>query len=135
MITRGTTPYHSFIIPMVPEDIKKIYITYLQNGKVVFNKTEEDADITPIITKIDNANIDEVGENGEEGEIEVINTQVTLHLTQSDTLKLKFYPAAEKNIVVIQLRILDINDEAYASEVIRERVFGVLKDGVIKDRG
>ena len=58
-------------------------------------------------------------------------SQITLHLTQEDTLKFKFFPAARKNIAVIQLRILDKNGEAYASDPVNERIFGILKDGVI----
>ena len=35
MIIRGTTPYHSFIIPLTKEEIDTIYVTYWQNGEVV----------------------------------------------------------------------------------------------------
>ena len=57
----------------------------------------------------------------------------TVHLTQEDTLGFKFWPAAEKNIAVIQIRILTMDDEAFASMPINERIFGVLHDGVIPD--
>jgi hypothetical protein len=59
--------------------------------------------------------------------------QLTVHLTQEDTLKFHFYPAAKKNIAVIQIRILTTDDEAFASMPINERIFGVLHDGVIPD--
>ena len=46
MIMRGTTPYHSFILPIKAEEIDKIYLTYLQNDKVILDKTNEDVTIT-----------------------------------------------------------------------------------------
>ena len=61
------------------------------------------------------------------------SSQLTVHLTQEDTLKFHFYPAAKKNIAVIQIRLLTLDDEAFASMPINERVFGVLHDGVIPD--
>ena len=39
MITRGTTPYHSFVLPLSSEQIETLYITYLQNGQEI---TKED---------------------------------------------------------------------------------------------
>lgn len=127
MITRGTTPYHSFIIPIAADQIKTVYITYLQNNEIIFDKDNEDIEIKPVILDTENADTD-----GEEDDYLVAYSQLTTHLTQEDTLSFRFYPAAEKNIAVIQIRILDVNDEAYASEPIRERIFGVLKDGVLE---
>ncbi len=122
MIVRGTTPYHTFILPMNVDNISKIYITYLQNGQIVVEKTESDC--VPLESEpLENASI-----NGEE---EGETYTFAVHLTQEDTLGFKFWPAAEKNIAVIQIRVLDTDGEAYASEPIRERIFGVLKDGVI----
>ena len=46
---RGTTPYHSFILPIKAEEIDKIYLTYLQNDKVILDKTNEDVTITDIV--------------------------------------------------------------------------------------
>ena len=123
MITRGTTPYHSFIIPIAADQIKTVYITYLQNNEIIFDKDNEDIEIKPVILDTENAEGDDYS---------IAYSQLTTHLTQQDTLSFRFYPAAEKNIAVIQIRILDVNDEAYASEPIRERIFGVLKDGVLE---
>ena len=40
---RATTPKHSFIFDIDPEEnFKKILITYSQNGNVIFEKTKED---------------------------------------------------------------------------------------------
>ena len=125
MIVRGTTPYHKFVVPMSSQDIDTIYITYLQNGEIVLDKTGEDVSVEDVDIETENAHM-------EDYEIEPSeSSQVTLHLTQEDTLKFKFYPAAEKNIAVIQLRILTSEGEAYASDPIRERIFGVLKEGEI----
>ena len=139
MIVRGTTPYHSFIIPLAPKQIQNIYISYSQNGKLILNKEKADIEIMPIVTEeteVEETEVEETeeepeGEPEEEPEEEIKSSLVGLHLSQEDTLGFKFYPAAEKNIAVIQLRILDMNNEAYASEPITERISGVIKDGIM----
>ena len=138
MLYRGTTPYHSFTLPLPMEDVVEVYITYWQNGEVVLEKDINDVELTPIEQDnnsfITDTNIgDDIGGNNQfyEEEEEIKICQATVHLTQEDTLKFKFYPAAEKNIAAIQIRVLDGEDEAYASKVINERIYGVLKDGVI----
>jgi len=127
MITRGTTPYHSFILPLAASDIQEIYVTYLQNDEVILDKGKNDVDITDLDMDTDNASMENLEEN--EGAFSTVG----IHLTQEDTLKFHFYPAAIKNIAVIQIRVLDSNGEAYASDPIKERIFGVLKDGVIEN--
>ena len=137
MIVRGTTPYHTFIVPLASQEIDEVYITYLQNGEVVLDKTKNDAEISDVVEAEDT--LEEIlEENSEENseeeiieEIELPSSQVVVHLSQEDTLKFKFFPAAEKNVAVVQLRILDTNGEAYASDPIHERIYGVLKEGVI----
>ena len=124
MIVRGTTPYHSFIIPLEPEKISKIYVTYLQNNEVILDKSTTDITIDPVEEELENVFMEEPTEF-------TISSQITLHLTQEDTLKFHFYPAAERNIAVIQVRLLATDGEAYASDPVHERIFGVLKDGVI----
>ena len=119
MIVRGTTPYHSFLIPLAKEDITMIYITYLQNGEVVLDKSIDDIDIEDLFAD----DTDEI----------VSGCKATLHLTQEDTLKFKFYPAEEKNVAMIQTRILTSDGEAHASDIILERIYGVLKDEVITE--
>ena len=128
MIIRGTTPYHGFILPILSEDIDVVYITYLQNDEVIVEKTNlnpGDMVITDLSDLYENASVDELTEE------EQTSCQITTHLTQEDTLGFKFYPAARKNIAVIQLRVLTTDGEAYASDPVTERVFGVLHDGVI----
>jgi len=130
MIVRGTTPYHTFIVPMASESIEEVYITYLQNNEVVLDKDKTTVTIEDVELETENAEVNDTELAEEETEV-TPTSQITLHLTQEDTLKFKFYPAAEKNIAVVQLRILDTNGEAYASDPVQERIFGVLKDGVI----
>ena len=134
MIIRGTTPYHSFILPLEPEQIQVLYITYLQNNTVILDKeyTSESEEITiePYTDELENASMNEQ-QSEDEAAQDLTSSLITVHLTQEDTLNFHFYPAAEKNIAVIQMRVLTTDGEAYASEPIRERIFGVLKDGVI----
>ena len=125
MITRGTTPYHSFVLPLKTEDISEVYITYLQNNNIILDKSISDVQIVDIEDEYENASMNEPLEDF------IPSCELTIHLTQEDTLKFHFYPAAEKNIAVIQIRVLTTEGEAYASEPIHERIFGVLKDGVI----
>ena len=134
MIIRGTTPYHNFIIPILAEDIKAIYVTYLQNNEVILDKSllegdesEDNAFVIANLRDLENASMEQLTEE------EYNSCQLTLHLSQEDTLKFHFYPAAKKNIAVIQIRILTTYDEAFASMPINERIFGVLHDGVIPD--
>lgn len=127
MIIRGTTPYHNFILPILAEDIKEVYVTYLQNKEVILDKGKEDVEINDLVDLYENASMEEIPED------ERTSCQLTVHLTQEDTLSFHFYPAAKKNIAVIQIRILTADDEAFASMPINERIFGVLHDGVIPD--
>ena len=127
MIIRGTTPYHNFILPILSKDIKEVYVTYLQNKEVILDKGKDDVTITDLVELYDNASMEEIPED------ERTSCQLTVHLTQEDTLKFHFYPAAKKNIAVIQIRILTTDDEAFASMPINERIFGVLHDGIIPD--
>ena len=126
MIIRGTTPYHNFILPILAEQIEAIYVTYLQNNEVILDKSSltDDFSITNLVD-LENANVEILTE--EEQEL----SQLTIHLSQEDTLKFHFYPAAKKNIAVIQIRILTTDGEAFASMPVNERIFGVLHDGVI----
>ena len=65
MIVRGTTPYHSFIIPLAPEQIQNIYISYSQNGKLILNKEKADIEIMPIVTEETEVEETEVEESEE----------------------------------------------------------------------
>ena len=138
MIIRGTTPYHRFILPLSAEDIETVYITYSQNNEVILDKSNitNEFEIEDIIEEIEKSSkeANELEEQEEQEETEILSSsQLTLHLTQEDTLKFHFYPAARKNIAVIQIRILKTDGEAIVSMPINERIFGVLHDGVISN--
>ena len=129
MIIRGTTPYHSFILPILAEEIDTIWITYCQNEDIIFersNTVEDDRmDITNLVDLYENASVEELSDEEKQW------SQLTLHLTQEETLGFHFYPAAKKNIATISIRILATDQEAYSSEPILERIFGIRHDGVI----
>ena len=131
MIIRGTTPYHSFILPLTVENIDTIWVTYCQNDDVIFERTNEEPDdrmeIVNLLDLYENASMEQLTEE------EQTYSQLTLHLTQEETLGFTFYPAAKKNIAVIQIRILTTEGEAYASEPVKERIFGVRHEGIIGD--
>ena len=132
MIIRGTTPYHSFILPVLVEDIDTIWVTYCQNKKEVFARTDifndERAEVDNLLDLYENASMGEALTDEEK-----TWSQLTLHLTQEETLSFEFFPAARKNIAVIQVRILTVDGEAFASLPVLERIFGVRRDGVIDD--
>ena len=138
MLYRGTTPYHSFILPLSVEDISAIYITYMQNNKIIVEKTINDIELHNVDT-IESGIVDtNTGDSIDSNNVTIdgldeITTACSaiVHLTQEDTLGFTFWPAAEKNIAVIQIRVLTSDNEAYTSEPINERIYGVLKDGVI----
>ena len=127
MIIRGTTPYHNFILPIKQEEIDTIWVSYCQNEEIIFTRTEldESMSVDNLTDSYENASMEPLTEEEEQ------YSQLTIHLTQEETLKFHFYPAARKNIAVIQIRILTTDGEAYASAPVRERIFGVRPDGVI----
>lgn len=129
MIIRGTTPYHNFTLPVLAEEIKAVYVTYLQNNKVILDKTnlrENEIEIHNTF-ELENTNMEVLTEE------ENHSCQLTVHLSQEDTLKFHFYPAAKKNIAIIQIRLLTKDGEAFASLPVNERIFGVFHDGVISE--
>lgn len=60
-------------------------------------------------------------------ELAVDGKIVTVHLTQHETLVL-----SQKNTCAIQVRVLTLDDEALASQIITCAVGDILKDGVIQ---
>ena len=75
MITRGTTPYHSFVLPLKTEDISQVYITYLQNNEVILDKSISDVEIADIDDEYENASMNEPLEDF------VPSCELTIHLT------------------------------------------------------
>lgn len=107
MIIRGTTPTLYFTLPFDTELLEELYVTIVQNEEVIIDKP-----------------MDECECNGAE---------VIVKLTQEETLKLEsaccvgeMHPTAE-----IQIRVKTKEGEALASDIKRERIYRILKDGVI----
>lgn len=111
MIVRGTTPLHTFALPFPIVDISEVFITYMQNDKIIIEKGKEDI------------------------EIDVENNTLFVPLSQDDTLAFLVHKRNYiDNIVLIQIRVLMDDGSSCASDIIRERVCDVLKDGVLSER-
>ena len=130
MIVRGTTPYHSFILPVLVDEIDVIWVTYCQNDKVIFERSNLDGESMELVPFSEPIEVSEDIPSEEPSE-EITGSQLTLHLTQEETLGFTFYPAARKNTATIQIRILTTDGEAYASAPVKERIFGIRHEGVI----
>lgn len=127
MIIRGTTPYHSFIIPMKLDLIDSIIITYAQNNEKILDKTDNDIDLQSyedflIANEVD---INDITDEEKESSIAIV------HLSEEDTYSFTFYPAAKRNIAMIQLKLKDTNNEVYASKPIRERIYNTFNDSIM----
>lgn len=127
MIIRGTTPYHSFIIPMKLELIDSIIITYAQNNEKTFDKTDEDIDLQSyedflIANEVD---VSELTEEEKNFSIAIV------HLSEEDTYSFTFYRAAKRNIAMIQIKLKDTDNEVYASKPIRERIYNTFNDSIM----
>ena len=62
-MVRGSTPKHTFTLPIPTSTVKKVRITYEQLGREILEKTEDD--------------------------VKMEENTITLRLTQSETLKFK----------------------------------------------
>lgn len=100
---RGTTPTLLFTLPFEVDKIQICYIAFAQNNKIILEKTSNDNDI----------------------EFENTDT-LKVKLTQDETLLFE-----EDVIVEIQLRIKTVSNDVLASNIIKEKVEKILKDGVI----
>lgn len=108
---RATTPTHKFCFGDInPDDLKSILITYVQNDKIVFEKTKNDLTISA----------EEV-----EGET---HYHASLKLAQEETNM--FSPKTSS--VYIQVRALDYNDNAVASDIVKVSLHDVLNDEVLE---
>lgn len=99
---RGTTPTNTIT---VDTDLRgmTVFVTYAQNGTVIFEKTN--ADIT------------------------IEETQILVPLTQADTLALSARNKGET--VNVQIRAINSAGVAIASNIMRTTAEAILKDGEI----
>lgn len=97
---RGTTPTHTFQLPVDASELKEIKIIYAQNGKEVLSKFKKDLAL--------------------DGEF------VSVRLTQEETLKFVTSSPCQ-----IQVRVLALDDDAQASDIVEEKVYQILDGGVL----
>lgn len=102
MIVRGTTPKHIFEVDRDLSDASVMFITYRQNGKNVVEKSLSDILVEP--------------------------DQLTVELTQEDTLKFK---GNDNDLVEIQIRVGFSDGARIASDIITTTAGRILKDGEI----
>lgn len=110
MIVRGSTQEHIFILPFYLDMIEELFVTYSQNGKKVLEKKLSD------------------------GRLSTTNNSYIVTLSQEDTLSFtpSFLTNPQKvNLVVMQLRVKLVDGRVLASDIIKEKVYDVLKEGVI----
>lgn len=107
VIRRGTTPTHTFTLPVSGEIINNIYITYAQYGVTVVELTGDDV---KIISNNTDAN----------------KCSASVTLTQEQTLLF-----AAGNTAEIQIRFTTTSNMAFASQKIQIDVDPIIRDGVI----
>lgn len=98
---RGTTPLHTFTIPFDTSLLDCVKVVYAQDDKVILEKKNEGCVLD--------------------------GNTVKVTLTQEDT----FLFDCRKRIVQIQVRVLTLNNEALASEVLRVPVEKCLDNEVL----
>ncbi len=113
MIYRGSTPLHTFVLPFDIENITNIYITYRQRGCNIIHKNLED--------------------NFEDFSANVENREVSVKLSQRDTLAFSCSKKYTDNIVEIQIRVLFESGGVVISDPIRDKVINTASDFIIRD--
>ena len=105
-ITRGTTPLIAFTLPIeiTKDQIKEAYLTVSQDRREIVNKRL----------------------NANELAVDDVTATIAGKLSQVDTLLLN-----PDKIAAVQIRFKDINDDAYAKEIITYNVYDVLHVEVI----
>ena len=108
---RATTPIHSFHFEEDPESYEKLLITYAQNNHVILEKTK--SDLTFESSTDDYGNTDYVA---------------SFKLTQEEANR---FNASRGYPIQVQVRALDDNDNAYASDMVTFSVKDVLDDRIL----
>lgn len=133
MLTRYTTPYHHFVLPFLTNEIDKVTVTYSQNKEILVTKNKEDVTIHDVQDILDNASMGEDLLKFFLSKVDTISESslLTVHLTQEETSSFTFHKAEEKNIAIVQIRVLNTKGDAFVSRPIRIRVYGNNNEGVI----
>lgn len=108
---RATTPTHNFCFGEVdPESFKTILISYVQNDKIILEKTKDDLRFT-----------------SEEYEGET-HYHASLKLSQEETRMF----SEKSNYVYIQIRASDYDQNVVASNIVKVPLLDVLNDEVLE---
>lgn len=108
---RATTPTHNFCFGEVdPESFKTILISYVQNDKIILEKTKDDLTFT-----------------SEEYEGEA-HYHASLKLSQEETRMF----SEKSNYVYIQIRASDYDQNVVASNIVKVPLLDVLNDEVLE---
>ena len=113
MIYRGSTPTHTFVLPFDIENITNMYITYRQRGCNIIHKNFVD--------------------NFEDFSADIDNREVSVELSQNETLAFSCGNKYTDNIVEIQLSVLLESRSAVISDPIRDKVVNTASDFIMHD--
>lgn len=132
MIRRYATPYEYFVLPFASKDIANIKMVYTQNGEKIVEKLKSDITIADI-DDLDNASMGEdfMKQLGRHLRGLKAASVISVHLTQEETASFTFYKAAEKNIALIQIHLVDMDGDSFMSRPIRVRIYGSTDEGVL----
>lgn len=109
---RATTPLHRFVFKDDPQNYEKILIIYAHGGQVFLEKTKDDLTFST------------------EEKDGVTKYVASVRLTQEETKR--FRADAHGKTTYVQIRVLDSNLYAYASDKIMINVRDVLDDQVLR---
>lgn len=109
IIKRGTTPTHTFTLPVKSKDVEAIYVTYAQFETAVVELSGDDVSLTDVK--------DAESDSG---------SVASITLSQTDTLLFNGGASAE-----VQVRFKSNDGTAFASQKIKIIIEDVVKDGVI----
>lgn len=96
---RGTTPTHTFTLPIDAAQIDKLRITYVQKEKIVLKKTEDD--------------------------VAIDGNAVRVKLTQAETLQ---FDESSGAFVSIQIKVLTTGGDVLASEIFKVHPLQILDE-------
>ena len=108
---RATTPIHSFHFEEDPEQYEQLLITYAQDKMIIMEK--EKSDLTFEAATDDYGNIDYIA---------------SFKLTQEEANRFTSRPSSS---IQVQVRALDANNNAYASDMASFLVKDVLDDRIL----
>lgn len=142
-ITRGTTPILNFVLPFNYTEVDNIYATFTQNGEKIIQLDNSEFEVSPLLTETENSDITDsnYGDSFPSNDINFEGFDVNedegkyyincaLRLTEEQTLGFTFWPAAEKNIAIVQFKVV-VGEEVYVSDPVNFRIYGDL-DGQVR---